>query len=108
MNRIAGIIIVIGLVGGCRSPGRRAPEPMTGPHVSVMTYNVNVGGPRADLAAAAIERSGADIVCLQETSPAWEQYLRARLAMQYPACSNASRSSIAAWRLSRNSFRRNS
>jgi endonuclease/exonuclease/phosphatase family metal-dependent hydrolase len=50
----------------------------------VLTYNVNWGGPGADLAADVIRRSGADIVCLQETTPEWERFLRDALRREYP------------------------
>jgi len=66
---------------GCR-PVRKPEEPI-GPHFSVLTYNVNVGGPSPDLAAAAIRNADADIVALQETSPAWEQLLMPRLGDRY-------------------------
>jgi endonuclease/exonuclease/phosphatase family metal-dependent hydrolase len=55
----------------------------SGPHFTVLTYNINWGGPRPDLAADAIRKSGADIVCLQETTPEWAQYLRQSLGDEY-------------------------
>ncbi len=66
---------------GCRST--RAPEAPAGPHVRILTYNVNWGGPRPDQAAEIIRQSQADIVCLQETTPQWEQFLRQALAAEY-------------------------
>lgn len=66
---------------GCRSV--RPPENASGPHFTVLTYNVNWGGPRPDLAVEAIRKSGADIVCLQETTPEWAQYLRQSLGHEY-------------------------
>ena len=66
---------------GCRSV--RPPEVANGPHFKVLTYNVNWGGPRPDLAAEAIRKSGADIVCLQETSPEWAEFLRRSLGSEY-------------------------
>lgn len=60
------------------------PEPATGPHFKVMTFNVNYGGPGADLALEAIRREDADIVCLQETTPDWERFLRSGLKDLYP------------------------
>jgi endonuclease/exonuclease/phosphatase family metal-dependent hydrolase len=74
-------VLVVGLLCGCRST--RTPEQPTGPHIRVLTYNVNWGGTRPDLAAEIIQRSGADIVCLQETTPQWEQYLRQALGAEY-------------------------
>lgn len=69
------------LLAGCHSP-RQAHAP-TGPHFRIVTYNVNWGGPRPDLAAEAIRQSGADIVCLQETTPEWEKFLRHTLRHDY-------------------------
>lgn len=79
--RLFLIFAVTGALG-CRP--LRKPQHPTGPHVAVMTYNVNFGGPRPDLAAAAICNANADIVALQETNPAWERCLRPRLEGQYP------------------------
>jgi endonuclease/exonuclease/phosphatase family metal-dependent hydrolase len=58
----------------------------SGPHFSVMTYNVNYGMPGAAEAARAIRETDADIVCLQETTPAWREYLTAKLGDRYPHC----------------------
>jgi endonuclease/exonuclease/phosphatase family metal-dependent hydrolase len=66
---------------GCRSV--RPTETAIGPHFKLLTYNVNWGGPRPDLAADIIRNSGADIVCLQETTPEWAQYLRQTLGDKY-------------------------
>lgn len=55
----------------------------TAPHFRVLTYNVNWGGARPDLAVEIIRRSRAEIVCLQETTPQWEQYLRQELGRDY-------------------------
>jgi endonuclease/exonuclease/phosphatase family metal-dependent hydrolase len=49
-----------------------------------MTYNVNWGMTRPELAAQAILENQPDIVCLQETTPDWEGYLRQTLARHYP------------------------
>ena len=73
--------ILILCLTGCRSV--RPVETAAGPHFKVLTYNVNWGGPRPDLAAEIIRNSGADIVCLQETTPEWAQYLRQSLGDQY-------------------------
>src|ERR1044072_1684039 len=66
---------------GCHTG--RPVETATGAHFKVLTYNVNWGGPRPDLAAQIIKESGADIVCLQETTPEWAQFLRQSLGDQY-------------------------
>lgn len=62
----------------------RPAETPTGPHFKVMTYNVNYGGPGAELARQAILDENADIVCLQETNAAWEQFLKPDLSKVYP------------------------
>ena len=77
---LAGVALALA-VSGCRSV--RPAETVTAPHFTVLTYNVNWGGPRPDLAADIIRKSGADIVCLQETTPEWAQYLRQSLGDEY-------------------------
>ncbi len=67
---------------GC-APTRAFEQP-AGPHFSVVTYNVNYGGPGSEQTIDAIAQAGADIVCLQETTPTWERLLRAKLSGQYP------------------------
>src|SRR6185503_13255644 len=77
-------LVVLAIAGaGCHS--LRTPEEPTGPHVRVLTYNVNWGGARPDLTAQAILEADADIVCLQETTPEWEQYLKRTLIKGYPS-----------------------
>lgn len=76
-KQFAVLVLLLGLLCGC-SHTRVAQAP-TGPHVRVLTYNVNWGGPQPDLAVEAIRNSDADIVCLQETTPQWEHYLRRSL-----------------------------
>jgi len=82
MNRLLALILLLGLGCGCRAT-RTATVPAA-PHFRVLTYNVNYGGARPDLAAEIIRQSGAEIVCLQETTPQWEQYLRQALGRDYP------------------------
>ncbi len=53
------------------------------PYFRVLTYNVNWGGPRKDLALEAITQANADVVCLQETNESWERYLRPKLTGVY-------------------------
>lgn len=83
MIRALSLSALLTLLCGCRTPIRTAVVP-TGPHLKVLTYNVNYGGPRPDLAAEIIRRSDADIVCLQETNPQWEEFLRQELGREYP------------------------
>src|SRR5258708_7668494 len=75
-----GIMALSGF--GCHTV-RQAEAPV-GPHFRVLTYNVNWGGPKPDVAAQIIRESGADIVCLQETTSQWAQYLRTILSKEYP------------------------
>jgi endonuclease/exonuclease/phosphatase family metal-dependent hydrolase len=79
-NLLFGIALL--LLAGCHTV-RRASVP-AGPHFRVLTYNVNWGMPRPDLAAEIIRNSGAEIICLQETTPEWEAQLRAALSREYP------------------------
>ena len=65
-------------------PAERPQATVNGPNLRMMTYNVNFGGAGMDLALAAIAEADADLVCLQETTPAWEQELRRALAGIYP------------------------
>jgi endonuclease/exonuclease/phosphatase (EEP) superfamily protein YafD len=76
----AVVLLVLYLLGAAGCAGRRSSEPMTGAHFSMLTYNVNFGGPRPDLAVEAIAEADADVVCLQETNPAWERMVRDALA----------------------------
>jgi len=69
--------LLLGLLCGCRST--HVAQTPAGPHVRVLTYNVNWGGARPDLAVGAIRDSDADIVCLQESTPQWERHLRQAL-----------------------------
>ena len=75
------ILALVVLATGCRST--RQAETPAGPHFRILTYNVNWGGPQPDLVVEIIRQSGADIVCLQETTPQWEQFLRHTLAGDY-------------------------
>jgi endonuclease/exonuclease/phosphatase family metal-dependent hydrolase len=82
MCRIVGFILLAACLCSCRTT-RRAEAPAN-PSFHIFTYNVNWGGARPDLATEIIRRNGADIVCLQETTPEWEQFLRRELAHDYP------------------------
>src|SRR5438045_2062453 len=72
---------IISLVTSCHSV-RRAEAPM-GARFTLLTYNVNWAGPRADVAAEIVRKSGADIICLQETTREWKQFLRQTLGQEY-------------------------
>lgn len=50
----------------------------------VVTYNLNFANPDRKATLVAIEQIDADIVLLQEVSPAWQRDLEQRLATRYP------------------------
>lgn len=70
------------LLLGCQA--RRAPVEPVGPCLRVLTYNVNYGAPDAGAALRALAASGADLICLQESTPRWEAEIRAALSGPYP------------------------
>jgi endonuclease/exonuclease/phosphatase (EEP) superfamily protein YafD len=76
------VAILLALTAGCAAP--QAPRSPSGPHFKVMTFNVNWGAPGPHLSLEAILREAPDILCLQETTPAWEAFLRPRLEARYP------------------------
>src|SRR4051812_32917873 len=78
-------LLWISFIAGCTSPQTVRPLPaVSAPNLRVMTYNVNFAGSRMDLAVSAIREADADLVCLQETTPAWETLLRRQLSEIYP------------------------
>ncbi len=62
----------------------RTPRSPAGPHLRVLTWNVNWGCASPAVVVESLLRSGADVVCLQETTPAWEGFLRPGAAKTYP------------------------
>lgn len=76
------LVLALLLLCGCTTL-RTARKP-SGPALKVMTYNVNfgLGGDPATLAA--VSQGEADLICLQETTPAWEEALRRELSGRYP------------------------
>ena len=90
MNKISRyllIVMLLGLVAGailtCSIP-LRLPETPTGPHVKVLTWNVNYGMGAANKTLEVLRLFNADVVCLQETTPRWEFFLKDQLGRQYP------------------------
>ena len=82
---LAAIIAAMAITSaGCDFRTTRESKPPSGPHFTVMTYNVNYGMPGAAEAARAIRETDADIVCLQETTPQWQEYLTSKLSEKYP------------------------
>jgi endonuclease/exonuclease/phosphatase (EEP) superfamily protein YafD len=61
-----------------------APLPVALRQLKVLTFNVNFGAVDMERSAAVIRASNADVVALQETTPAWERHLRQALRGQYP------------------------
>lgn len=82
---VAVAAVVLAALVACQGPMVRGPLPPTpAGAVRVMTYNVNVGLAGDAATIAAISAGNADLVLLQETTPAWETALRATLAERYP------------------------
>jgi endonuclease/exonuclease/phosphatase family metal-dependent hydrolase len=78
VKRIALVFICAGLFFGCRAT--RQPEPIA-PGTGFRLLNWGGGG--ADQVADIIRDSDADILCLQETTPDWEKYLRNQFAYSF-------------------------
>lgn len=70
------------LLCGCTK--ERHYENPSGPHFSLMTYNINWGGGQPERTIEVIRRSNSDIVCLQETHTEWQCYLQQELGELYP------------------------
>jgi len=81
MKRYLAFAALIAISSGCRAT--RIAETPIGLHFRILTYNVNWGEPSPDAAAKIIRESGAEIVCLQETTPEWERFLRSALPHEY-------------------------
>jgi endonuclease/exonuclease/phosphatase (EEP) superfamily protein YafD len=72
-------------VTGCSDGGAPPPRaPAGAATLTLMSYNVNYGLDGDAAGVAAIRAGGADLVVLQETTPAWERVLRGELAAVYP------------------------
>lgn len=83
MLRPTRMLLALALAStGCTAT--RPFEKPAGPHIRVLTYNVNFGGPAPRSTLGAIREARADIICLQESTPVWEQILRPALARDYP------------------------
>jgi endonuclease/exonuclease/phosphatase (EEP) superfamily protein YafD len=84
--KTVGFICLLAATTLACAPSPRPPQapPRGRPHVSVLTYNVNFGLAGAPGVIDVIRRADADLVLLQETTPAWEAELRARLGVAYP------------------------
>jgi len=69
------------MAAGCAT---RSPEHPNGPHFSVLTYNLNIWAPAAERSISMLGQADADIVFLQEITPAWQELLEAEFASRYP------------------------
>lgn len=83
-SRITLIAIAAISLAGCDFRTTRPTTQPLGEHLSIVTYNVNFAMNAPDQAAQTIREINADIVCLQETTDAWEQYLARELSDKYP------------------------
>jgi len=88
--RVLGVTLcmVIVSIGGCQHVGApvRAEFAPAGPHLSVVTYNVNFRVAHPENVTRALAESHASILCLQETHRRWEDILRPALDAPYPHC----------------------
>lgn len=80
---LVGLALV---VGGCHSAPQKSPPPLVKQkqQLKVVTFNVNYAGVDMARAAQVLRKADANVVALQETTPAWERYLRRRLKARYP------------------------
>jgi endonuclease/exonuclease/phosphatase (EEP) superfamily protein YafD len=75
------MVLVLAAIAAC---GRPTPSPRDGASLRVLTYNVYVGNPDLAGTAALIGRLDADVVVLQETTPAFADTVRQQLGDRYP------------------------
>lgn len=76
-------VVCVSCLVGCRSLPVADFSPAQ-PRLKVLTWNVNCGSERKEAAIRILAESGADVVCLQETDPAWCKALDEALASRYP------------------------
>ncbi len=81
-----GLLLFLFALTSCAATAPLSPrEPTAGvPSFTVMTYNVHKDRWNDASTVAAVGAPGADIVCLQEITRAWEGAIRAKYAAQYP------------------------
>jgi endonuclease/exonuclease/phosphatase family metal-dependent hydrolase len=82
-NRHIVTLLIIVLACGC-APLREAEFSPNGPHLKVVSYNVNWGFVQPENVADFLSEADADVICLQETHHRWEVFLRERLSEKYP------------------------
>ncbi|HET7713311.1 MAG TPA: endonuclease/exonuclease/phosphatase family protein, partial [Patescibacteria group bacterium] len=81
MKGALALLLFVSMVIGCQSV--RQPQPMHESTFKVLSYNVNWGGVGSDEVAEIIRESDAEIVCLQETTPEWERFLKREFGADY-------------------------
>lgn len=77
---LAGLTLVAAGCGVSKPVANASPA---APHIKVLTYNVNWLCAKPTAVRDYLTSSGADVICLQETHPKWENELK-RLAPTYP------------------------
>lgn len=77
--RIPSFLFLVAALSGCYSSPARSPLVRQPRQLKVVTFNVNYAGVDMARSARVLAASRADVVALQETTPAWERFLRRRL-----------------------------
>ncbi len=77
------ILIIAPAFSGCSNLPRPDYNPPQA-HLTVLTYNINWGVPRADRVINYLSQCDADIIFLQETHEYWQEILENSLTSQYP------------------------
>ena len=86
MRKSLAVLLLALFIAGCGGRAARtavAPLPAE-PHVSVMTFNVNVGMAGDPSTVDAVAHQDADVIFLQESTPQWESAIRQRFGESYP------------------------
>lgn len=75
------ILALVAALSACYTHPARSPVPLRkqANQLKVVTFNVNYVGVDMARSARVLAASGAEVVALQETTPAWERFLRRRL-----------------------------
>jgi endonuclease/exonuclease/phosphatase (EEP) superfamily protein YafD len=75
--------LILAALPSCGRPHRQPQKP-SGAALRVITYNVNFGLAGDPATLRAITHEPADVVFLQETTPAWERVIRRGLSDRFP------------------------
>lgn len=85
MLRVGVALLLSCALLACGTQARKPEVPAQGrATLRVMTYNVNYGLAGDLTTLDAIRDQDADVILLQETTAAWERFLRTELAQEYP------------------------